>query len=227
MQSIDSDKSMTDVRTISPKSGELTYFLCLILGSLGIHRFYVGKIWTGLLMLLTVGGLGLWVLVDLMFIVNNKFEDKQKNIVILTKKPSLFKRTLIIVSTIILWLVLSVGGFFIVIFYLTSGMVDVARLQLQALSAGDTQKAYSYTSSEFQKVTPYSRFEQFVSAYPILTQQTDTSFLQRKIENNGGTISGVLIGKDGTETPVEFSFVKEDDQWKITSIVIYSKESKQ
>jgi TM2 domain-containing membrane protein YozV len=34
----------------------------------GIHRFYVGKIGTGILMILTFGGFGIWVLVDLIMI---------------------------------------------------------------------------------------------------------------------------------------------------------------
>ena len=42
-----------------------TILLCLLLGTLGVHRFYVGKIGTGVLQLITLGGLGIWVLVDL------------------------------------------------------------------------------------------------------------------------------------------------------------------
>ena len=54
-----------------------TLLLCILLGGLGIHRFYVGKIGTGILMLVTLGGLGIWVLVDLIMIAVGSFKDKQ------------------------------------------------------------------------------------------------------------------------------------------------------
>src|SRR4051812_4530798 len=49
--------------------------LCVFLGMLGVHRFYVGKIGTGILQLLTFGGLGIWALVDMIFIVTSNFRD--------------------------------------------------------------------------------------------------------------------------------------------------------
>lgn len=54
-----------------------TILLCLFLGGLGIHRFYVGKIGTGILMLITLGGLGIWALIDLIIIICGNFKDKQ------------------------------------------------------------------------------------------------------------------------------------------------------
>lgn len=61
----------------SPKNGGLLFVLCLIFGIFGVHRFYVGKIGTGIAQLLTVSGLGVWALVDLASIVSSEFTDGQ------------------------------------------------------------------------------------------------------------------------------------------------------
>ena len=49
--------------------------LCFFLGGLGVHRFYAGKIGTGILMLITLGGLGIWTLIDFVIIVLGNFKD--------------------------------------------------------------------------------------------------------------------------------------------------------
>lgn len=53
--------------------------LCFFLGVFGIHRFYVGKTGTGILQILTLGGLGIWVLIDLVMIIVGAFTDKEGN----------------------------------------------------------------------------------------------------------------------------------------------------
>jgi len=59
-------------------------FFCLLsffLGGLGVDRFYVGKIGTGILKLITVGGFGIWWLIDWILILSGKFTDKDGNII--------------------------------------------------------------------------------------------------------------------------------------------------
>ena len=51
--------------------------LCLLLGVFGAHRFYVGKYVTGFLMLFTLGGFGIWMLVDLILLITGQFRDKE------------------------------------------------------------------------------------------------------------------------------------------------------
>ncbi|MFZ6675135.1 TM2 domain-containing protein [Undibacterium sp. Xuan67W] len=48
---------------------------CFFFGFLGVHRFYVGKVGTGILQILTLGGLGIWVLIDFIMIVVGSFTD--------------------------------------------------------------------------------------------------------------------------------------------------------
>ncbi|MFI6323090.1 TM2 domain-containing protein [Nonomuraea sp. NPDC050556] len=59
------------------KSWIVAVLLCFFFGVLGVHRFYVGKIGTGILQLVTLGGFGIWVIVDFVVILIGKFTDKQ------------------------------------------------------------------------------------------------------------------------------------------------------
>jgi len=62
-------------KTVSPYSRLATLLFCLLLGFFGVHRFYVGKVGTGILMLITIGGLGIWVAIDFILIVVGGFTD--------------------------------------------------------------------------------------------------------------------------------------------------------
>jgi len=55
----------------------LTLLLSIFFGGLGVDRFYVGKVGTGVLKLLTIGGFGIWYLVDIILIATGSFTDAQ------------------------------------------------------------------------------------------------------------------------------------------------------
>lgn len=55
------------------------FLLCFFVGFLGVHRFYVGKIGTGILQIVTLGGLGIWTLIDFIMIICGAFTDKAGN----------------------------------------------------------------------------------------------------------------------------------------------------
>ncbi len=63
-----------------PDSRWLTVLLlCFFLGVFGIHRFYTGHTTIGIIQLVTLGGCGVWALVDLIIIITGGFKDAQGN----------------------------------------------------------------------------------------------------------------------------------------------------
>ena len=58
------------------KSKSTALLLSIFLGSLGIDRMYLGYVGFGILKLLTLGGFGIWTLIDIILIATNKLPTK-------------------------------------------------------------------------------------------------------------------------------------------------------
>lgn len=65
----------------SEKDWLVTLLLCWFLGVIGGHRFYAGKVGTGILQLITLGGCGIWVIIDLILVITGKFTDSAGNVI--------------------------------------------------------------------------------------------------------------------------------------------------
>ena len=61
------------------KKKSTTLILAILLGELGIDRFYLGKIGTGILKLITAGGAGIWWIYDIIMVATGKTTDKNGN----------------------------------------------------------------------------------------------------------------------------------------------------
>ncbi len=73
------DKVSIEIGAESEKSDKnrlILLFLCIFFGWIGAHRFYANKVFTGFLMMFTMGGFGIWVFIDLVMIAAGKFKDK-------------------------------------------------------------------------------------------------------------------------------------------------------
>lgn len=62
---------------VSDKKRLAAALLCFLLGVFGVHRFYVGKVGTGLLWLFTLGFVGMGMLADLILILAGEFKDSE------------------------------------------------------------------------------------------------------------------------------------------------------
>jgi TM2 domain-containing membrane protein YozV len=65
----------------SEKDWLVTLLLAWFLGYFGAHRFYAGKIGTGILQLVTFGGCGIWYVVDLIMVIVGKFTDSEGKVI--------------------------------------------------------------------------------------------------------------------------------------------------
>jgi hypothetical protein len=60
----------------SGKSQIAALLLCWFVGVIGVHRFYLGYTWQGVVQILTLGGLGIWTLIDFIRIITGDLQPK-------------------------------------------------------------------------------------------------------------------------------------------------------
>lgn len=103
-------------------------------------------------------------------------------------------------------------------YYMTAGAVEAVRAQLADVKKGDMDAAYLRMSDEYRRQYTKEDFVALVDAHPAMKENTDTTFLNRNVQNNTATVAGTLTGAAGVKEEVTYRLVKESGGWKINEI---------
>ena len=74
-ESLEPDEPMSLAAGVSDRSRALALALAVVGGLFGLHRFYTGRVATGVCMLVTGGGVGIWYLYDVVVVAAGEFRD--------------------------------------------------------------------------------------------------------------------------------------------------------
>ena len=186
------------------KSFLVTWLLSLLLGNLGVDRFYLGKVGTGIAKLLTLGGLGIWSIIDLIIILSGNMKDK--NGLPLQGYPENKKKALII--TLALW---AVG----ILFGALSSMMSIAAVNAAAEQANRARELQSAPAAPQE--TPG------VGTDPVQSSGNDITVNAPMFPGNTAAITlndrfyTPTIPTDPSLSPVNGGFLILDLTWKTTA----------
>ncbi len=199
---------------ISPDSGVTAWVLCIFLGFLGAHRFYVGKIGTALLMLFTFGGLGIWFVYDYYSIPCRNFTDS-KGRYLEFKRNNAFPTIMAALTALGVLFYVTIITVAVAVGYKDMKLENVVKDQITAIQTNNINDAYSYEASD---TVSASDFQDFVKQHPEFSNNKDIKFPTSKFNDSDSKyakLEAVLISANGDKTIVHYEFKKQGKEWKI------------
>lgn len=175
---------------MSTKSRKIDFILCLFLGAFGAHRFYEGKIITGVLYFITLGFLGLGVLIDFLQIVLGCRTDKNKNpIGKQNEQYNTILKIISIITAIIFWLLI---GFFVAKHAMNEPMVK-ENYYNTAHAVGTLEKKYTKLGKNEVHFAEFNSTEKLYKKYKV--------WYPSVLEQNSNMAFPIVIFANGTGIP--------------------------
>jgi TM2 domain-containing membrane protein YozV len=138
------------------------FFLSFMWGTFGVDRFYLGKVWTGILKLITFGGFGLWTLIDLVLIMSGTMCDRQGNPMREADRYKKFAAKTVLIFALVIGAVVLISG--------ASLIYSVYAIMTYFMDAGGTQTSLPF---DIPGITDSPVFEQFRQVQDL--QNVDTT----------------------------------------------------
>lgn len=117
---------------------------------------------------------------------------------------------------VLLFIGLFAGG----LYWMTSGVTDVVRAQLEDLKAGRLDEAYSRLSEGYREKVSRDGFAAFVGRHPALKDNAASSFWSRSVNNNRAQISGTLTSGSGATESAAYRLVNQGGTWAIEDMEV-------
>lgn len=104
------------------------------------------------------------------------------------------------------------------IYFMSQGPVQAVRAQLGEIRNGNLDAAYARFSEAGRAQLSREQFELLVDVHPGLKDNTDSTFLNRSIQNDTATLSGTLTALGGGKEAVSYELIHENGEWRIARI---------